>query len=401
MTGGSPISTGVFYDASYDRALSPPGSNCTTLGTPVTYDSSIDINPKGIYGGGGINRAALPLNPRDNCQPVYPHSYLRVNTIFEVIKASGKRTAWADKHPAYEILNGPSGHGVDDLYTPEIDANNSLATSSVPLAEANDDLKVLAVLNEIDGKNHGATKTVGVPAIFGMNFQAVSVGEKLAGDGYVNGSGQPSAGLLDAMLHTDHSIGRMVSELKARGLFSDTLIIITAKHGQSPIDRAKVMHIDPALVAAAVNNVQSGLLANLTADDVALIWLTDPTKAPQVAQALRNDQASLGIQEVLAGSSLRLLFNSPVGDPRTPDVIAIVNQGVIYTTGSKVAEHGGFSMDDTHVALLVAGAGVTPSTIKSPVETMQIAPTILQALGLDPQSLQAVQKEKTAVLPGF
>jgi len=45
---------------------------------------------------------------------------LRSNTIFEVVKASGGHTAWADKHPAYDLVNGPSGKGVDDLYTPEI-----------------------------------------------------------------------------------------------------------------------------------------------------------------------------------------------------------------------------------------------------------------------------------------
>jgi arylsulfatase A-like enzyme len=72
-------------------------------------------------------------------------------------------------------------------------------------------------------------------------------------------------------------------------------------------------------------------------------------------------------------------------------------------TGStaKISEHGGFGEDDTHVALLVSLAGAPAREIKSPVETMQVAPTILQALGLDPQDLQSVQIEKTAVLPGF
>jgi hypothetical protein len=59
---------------------------------------------------------ALPLaKTAQGCVPVYPHSFLRVNTIFEVIKAAHKRTAWSDKHPAYDIVNGPSGQGVDDL----------------------------------------------------------------------------------------------------------------------------------------------------------------------------------------------------------------------------------------------------------------------------------------------
>ena len=51
-----------------------------------------------------------------------PHEYVRVNTIFEVVKAHGGRTAWTDKHPSYEWTNGPSGKGVDDFYGPEINS---------------------------------------------------------------------------------------------------------------------------------------------------------------------------------------------------------------------------------------------------------------------------------------
>ena len=56
-----------------------------------------------------IDPAQLPVDPA-TCKPVYPHQYLKVNTIFEVARAAGLRTAWSDKHPAYEILNGPVGH---------------------------------------------------------------------------------------------------------------------------------------------------------------------------------------------------------------------------------------------------------------------------------------------------
>ena len=67
----------------------------------------------------------------------------------------------------------------------------------------------------------------------------------------------------------------------------------------------------------------------------------------------------------------------------------------------KLAEHGGFAHDDVNVMLLLSNPNFEPNTITTPVETLQIAPTILKALGLDPNQLQAVQKEHTPVLPSL
>src|SRR3984893_17213117 len=100
------------------------------------------------------------------------------NTIFEVVKASGGVTAWADKHPAYDLVNGPSGTGVDDLYTPEVTNVGGLDnTVSVVCTAENDQLKVQGVLNQIHGMKHDGSPAHGVPTVFGMNFQAVSVGQ--------------------------------------------------------------------------------------------------------------------------------------------------------------------------------------------------------------------------------
>jgi hypothetical protein len=75
---------------------------------------------------------------------------------------------------------------------------------------------------------------------------------------------------------------------------------------------------------------------------------------------------------------------------------------VVYTgKKKKVAEHGGFAPDDTHVMILVSNPGLTPATVSSPVETSQVAPTIIKALGLSPRELEAVRKEGTQVLPGL
>ena len=103
----------------------------------------------------------------------------------------------------------------------------------------------------------------------------------------------------------------------------------------------------------------------------------------------------------MSGPLLPLSYQDPAHDSRTPDIIGIAKIGVIYTTGSKIAEHGGFNEDDTHVALLVSHPELKESSINTAVATTQIAPTILKALGLNPQELEAVVLEGTQVLPGL
>jgi len=96
-----------------------------------------------------------------------------------------------------------------------------------------------------------------------------------------------------------------------------------------------------------------------------------------------------------------LNYNWPSSDPRTPDIIVIPNVGVTYTgSNKKLMEHGGFAHDDTNVMLLLSNPAFRPHTVFSEVGTLQVAPTILKALGLDPAKLDGVRLEGTGVLPG-
>src|SRR5262249_42938724 len=80
VTGGSPRTTGVFYDNSYDRNMFAPGSDCTGVaGTEVVYDESIDFDSTKLFSG-GINPANLPKAIiGGQCVDLFPHSFLRVN----------------------------------------------------------------------------------------------------------------------------------------------------------------------------------------------------------------------------------------------------------------------------------------------------------------------------------
>ncbi|MFI5247835.1 MAG: alkaline phosphatase family protein, partial [Nitrospirales bacterium] len=167
VTGGSPISHGLFYDVSYDRTIfDPTNTTCAGgAGNFMVFDESIDVYV-GNVSQNVIDPTKLPrvLDKQGNCVPLFPHSALRTNTIFEVVKAAGGHTAWADKHPAYDLVNGPSGHGVDDLYTPEITNVGGLDnTHSVVCTAENDQKKVQAIINEINGLSHDGKKAPGTP----------------------------------------------------------------------------------------------------------------------------------------------------------------------------------------------------------------------------------------------
>jgi hypothetical protein len=465
VSGGSPRSVGAFYDVAYDFSLDPPAkttgnavaagpckSGQPPIGTTTEFDEGIDINQTVLNGGaptgdGGIasiDKNRLERDPAKKCAPVFPWNFVRTNTIFGVVHAAGHYTAWSDKHPSYSSVSGPGdGKNVDDYYSPEINSipgplpqvklmkcaplpdaasSSDTWTSSFANIKCYDSLKVQAILNEINGKTHDGNSTAPTPNLFGMNFHLVSVGQKLieksVKGGYIDGEGAPTPQLLGEIQFADSSIGKMVDALKTRGLSDSTLIVISAKHGQSPIDSERYLGIktrpgDPITTSPA--NIVAPLLPfsesplnptgiGPTEDDISLLWLSHARDTMKAVLMLENQSPAThniaGIGEIFWGSAIGQMFNLPSADPRTPDIIVTPNIGVTYAgSPKKLAEHGGFSHDDTNVMMLLSNPSFSPKTVTSPVETMQVAPTILKALGLDPNKLQSVQQEHTQVLP--
>jgi Type I phosphodiesterase / nucleotide pyrophosphatase len=392
MSGALPRQSGIFYDDTWDRALSPAASDCGKKGGAAQFDEEIDVDDGKIDT--KIDEKKLPRDPANGCSPVYPHQYLRVNTVFEVVKANGGRTAWADKHPAYEILEGPSGKGIDDLYTPEITAGKS--DQAVDKSIVNDELRVAVVLNQIAGKDSAGAPAV-VPTLFGMNFETLSVAEKYAG--YQDAKGTPSGDIEHALGAIDQDIGKLLAALDTAKLSARTAVIVTAKHGQAPVDPKLKRIVDSKLVKSTIGDA----LAYATLDDVGLIWLKDASTTPAVVKTLTVHRADLGIAKLWSGKELLSEFGDPAKDSRVPDILIEAQPGVIYTkpTATKVAEHGGFSADDRHVGLLVALPGGHAKTVAAPVETRSVAPTMLELPGIDPKQLQGVAKGKARPLPGL
>jgi hypothetical protein len=468
VTGGTPKTVGAYYDVAYDRVLAPPlsatgngllGGTCTPgqpNGTRTEYEEGVDIDQSKLTGGspvftnpidGGfqsIDPNKLPRDPFNGCNPVYPWNFIRANTIYGVIHKAGGYTAWADKHAVYAAVSGPAGtstpSNVDDYYAPDVNSDvialpgittaSGLNCATIPISGAwtdgfdsvkcNDQLKVNAVLNWINGKTHLSGKNAPVPTIFGMNFQAVSVGQKLIAGGvkggYTDAAGTPTAAMLAEIEYVDAAIGQMVAALSKAGLLNSTTIVITAKHGQSPVDTHRFFPIPghsgtngtpPSGVLGAAFLFDSEInQIGPTEDDISLLWLKPGADTLSAVNLLESNATAAGIGQIFYGPSIETMYNRPglppLGDSRTPDIIVQPNVGVVYTGSlKKQAEHGGFAHDDTNVMLLISNPRIKAKTVTSFVETTQVAPTILSILGLDPNALTAVQAEGTPVLPGF
>ena len=464
-TGGTSRSTGVFYDDSYDRSLFAPkstGADCSgPPGAETVYAENIDKDLTDVTAGGTLGDPLSQIDPKQlpqtlaggKCLPVLPHEFINVNTIFEVIRSHGGRTAWADKHPAYEILNGPSGQGVQDLYTPEVNSNDPITnqdtTTGYCSIQRNDVLKVQAVLNEIKGLLSTGDAPQGgphVPTIFGMNFQAVSVGQKLANankndqfvnsglpfpwtsqsesllvlqpgtppgslqcndtaklvGGYNNADGSElSTGLQYGLDFVDYELGQILKALQTAKLDKGTLVIIEAKHGQSPIDVTLKQDFDDSPYDATPGFGPNG---SKTTDDVALVWLSPQMQkgSYKAAEAYLSSQATtLGVETLLDKSALAPLYGNPFGNNQTPDFIAVTIHGLIYTHGTKLAEHGGFANDDRNVALLVSNPSIIGAINNDDVETRQIAATMLDVLGINSKELKGARRENSKPLPGL
>jgi len=498
MTGGNPKTTGVYYDVEYSHNVDEAGASCTpgkpATGGDVVYDSPDDalanvkdfINPANgtypsfdengsIFANGddtdpgkimnlkfspttSLNPATFPVDPK-TCKPITPWDYLGDNSIFQVIHNAGLRTAWSDKHEVYASFNGPGsgGQSIDDLFSPEIDSQ-AVEPNGVPYPQDSDwshidaatkqydGYKVQGVLNEIDGYDHSGKDKVGTPAIFGTNFQTLSVAQKIPSDsatlngpdssgkyttsapqpgGYqwVNGQLVPGPVVSSALDYVNAQLGRMVSAIDKDGLAGSTTIIVTAKHGQSPQDPNKLTTVPDGPIISAINAAwakthpsNTKLIVAGTDDDLWQSYLSDRSQAAcdfvkdylwnHSAQGVDVNGKSVtvqhsGLTQIWAGADAAKFFGVGVDNGHYPDVFGKVQEGIIYSGPTKIAEHGGMNTGDRHVLMVVDGPGVPAQVNTAPVETTQVAPTVLSALGLSPSSLTAVQKEGTQVLPGL
>jgi hypothetical protein len=407
VTGGDPRTTGVYYDVTFNHRLLAPGTtNCSSAaaGTQVAYDESVDRDSTSIDAGQGLSGL--------------PGSILKMTgNPRQLINPAGLRTAWSDKHPAYEILGGPSGDGIQDQFTPEINSDaparyldptgkpgdwttNNFATRQY------DHYKVDAVRNEIDGLDHSGTKHVGVPAVFGLNLQTISAAAVIAAvagrSARAACRSAPTPRSDEA--HGDHPVGeaRPVSRESGRAHPYRR----RDDHRRSQRRRARqrsggLQHRRRRVAAVAHRPVavRCELCRSLPAQ---------PLGQRHDLQLRRSGQC----RTVEGAAALR-----PAGGVRRSSGCLVVRcrqlrssaSGRVRGRATRRRLHRRSREDrrtrradpqDRNVPLLVTATGHgRGSHVNKRVETTQIAPTILRLLGIAPRQLQAVRIQGTRVLP--
>jgi arylsulfatase A-like enzyme len=250
------------------------------------------------------------------------------------------------------------------------------------------------------------------------------IGGPILPGGYLPGTTTPGPLLSSALDYINAQLRTMDQEIQAQGIADQTAIILTAKHGQSPQDPNQLTRIQDGPIIDAINAAWTAahpgggnLIVAGTDDDLWQSYLSDRSQQATnfVKHYLWTHSATgvtysggsrtlphSGLAKIYGGKAAAHFFGVPASDPGHPDVFGRVQIGVVYTGGSKIAEHGGNNPADRDVPLVVyAPRLVKPGVSSDWVETTQVAPTILQLLRLDPNALQAVQIEGTQALPGI
>ena len=269
-----------------------------------------------------------------------------------------------------------------------------------------------------------------------MNFQTVSVAQKIrstpttligpdahgnyttsapqpGGYQWVHGKLVPGPVLSSALDYVNAQLGRMVAGIHKDGLAGSTTIIVTAKHGQSPQDPNKLITVQDGPIISAINAAwakthpsNQSLIVAGTDDDLWQSYLSDNSQAAcdfvksylwdHTAQGydVNNNPVTVqhsGLAQIWAGAAAANFFGVSVDNGHYPDVFGKVQEGIVYSKPTKLAEHGGMNTGDRHVLMVVDGPGIPAQVESAPVETTQVAPTILSLLGLNPAQLTAVQ----------
>lgn len=228
--------------------------------------------------------------------------------------------------------------------------------------------------------------------------------------GHVDGGIIDQAGVKTLMHGFDRDLAALQEIYRKAGVINDTIFILMADHGMMPL-RQKLSETD---FSDAVSRGGTSIVT-FAYSSAGYIWVKDSPRARAAAQQVaRMDnphiqsvyarvRTSKGYSYTRVSSSSprtggleaanQYLLNSFNG-PNAPDIVVLFKEGVGCEPGGQAgwkADHGGTSWEAQHIPLILSGPGIRANHVSShPARLIDIAPTVLQAMGASHKGMQGI-----------
>lgn len=197
--------------------------------------------------------------------------------------------------------------------------------------------------------------------------------------------GPRSEEVKSAVLEIDRAVGRLVDELRKRGIFERTLLVFSSDHGMSPF-AAKQASIEPAealrkegfRVATSAAELSAETQVVVLSYSVRLVYFRDVT--PEQKEKALAVLSRIEGAEVLGRERLDELG---CHDNRSGDVIVSPLPGYVMSgAGRPGGLHGQF--DENNPILFFRGPGVGRGVVLPGAENIDVVPTILKMVNVKP-----------------
>lgn len=228
--------------------------------------------------------------------------------------------------------------------------------------------------------------------------------------GHVEGGTTNPPRVIALMKTFDRDLGRIEDVYRRAGILKQTLFVITADHGMSPIRR----FVPPSIIRNALARAHTTAPA-VSYNTGAYIWLADPAKGRAVARNIlaaadpgiqsvyylttvhgkpRYARATAGADTALASpevdSANRYLLGTMINGHQ-PNVVIFcrTDQTMSPSTTNWRADHGGAGWQSQHIPLILAGPGIQSGIVSGePAQLADVAPTVLTAMGVAPTGME-------------
>jgi hypothetical protein len=233
--------------------------------------------------------------------------------------------------------------------------------------------------------------------------------------GHMHGAnlGKPQmAGIIN---NFDRQLARLVDAYQQAGIYDQTLFVVTSDHGMS----ANLHTIDETPLEPIV--ARYGMKRSASRLE---FYVDDPSQAGEAAariaklklqglhavyhkekdgeRGFRYVPAPGGTVEADLDACYRYL-TSTFASPQSPDLVCFPaeNWNIKEASSYFKGDHGTATWENQHIPLVLAGPGIRRGvTSSAPARLVDIAPTIVAAMGLKPQKMDGVVLADALLSPG-